>query len=162
MMPFDLTRPAGDPDRANTPRTPQGTPFERLGGREVVRALVDEFYRRVAADPLMRPLFPDDLEPGIEKQRLFMEQWLGGQPRYSMTHGQPMLRRRHFPFVIGREAAEHWLAYMRAALEHVQAEPALIAEVMQRLEPLAYHMVNEGEDVPRGPLPRFGTPTPES
>ena len=28
----------------------------------------------------------------------------------------------------------------------------LVEEITQRLEPLAYHMVNEGEDVPRLPL----------
>ncbi|MSP22186.1 MAG: globin [Dehalococcoidia bacterium] len=149
-MPFDL--PRRDPERsANTPRT---TPFDRLGGRAIVRRLIEAFYRRVAADELLRPLFPEDLAPGIEKQVLFMEQWLGGAPRYSLEHGQPMLRRRHFPFVIGREAADRWLTHMRAALEEVQATPALIDEVMQRLEPLAHHMVNADEDVPRGPLPR--------
>jgi hemoglobin len=158
MMPFELTP---RPDSAE-PRGPRGTPFERLGGREAVRRLIDEFYRRVAADPLLRPLFPEDLEPGIEKQKLFMEQWLGGAPVYSVAHGQPMLRRRHFPFVIGRAHAERWLAHMRAALETVEVERELIDEVLQRLEPLAYHMVNEGEDVPRGPLPPFGqTPVGE-
>lgn len=128
----------------------------RLGGREAVRRLIEAFYRRVAADALLRPLFPADLQPGIEKQVLFMEQWLGGEPLYSAVHGNPMLRRRHFPFVIGREGAERWLEHMRAALEEVGAEAALGEEVMQRLEPLAYHMVNEGENVPRGPVPPLG------
>ena len=150
-MPFELA-----PRAPGEPRAPRATPFERLGGREVVRSLIDEFYRRVAEDPQLRALFPADLEPGIEKQKLFMEQWLGGEPLYSLEHGQPMLRRRHFPHVIGRSHAERWLAHMRAALEAVGAERELLDEVLQRLAPLALHMVNEGQDVPRGPLPGLG------
>ena len=158
-MPFDLAPRA--PGDAGKPRAPRATPFERLGGREVVRDLVAEFYRRVADDPELRPLFPTDLEPGIEKQNLFMEQWLGGAPLYSLEHGQPMLRRRHFPFVIGRAHAERWLSHMRAALNAVGAEGELVDEVLQRLEPLALHMVNEGQDVPRGPVPpSFGMGQP--
>jgi hemoglobin len=151
MMPFDLA--PRTPGAAGQPRT---TPFERLGGREAVRRLIDEFYRRVASDPELRPLFPADLEPGIEKQKLFMEQWLGGAPLFSMEHGQPMLRRRHFPHVITRDHAERWLSHMRAALDAVGAERELLEEVLQRLGPLAMHMVNEGQDVPRGPLPDPG------
>lgn len=158
MMPFDLAPGA--------PGAPRGTPFERLGGRDVVHRLIEDFYRRVAADPELRRLFPADLGPGIEKQKRFMEQWLGGAPLYSLAHGQPMLRRRHFPFVIGRAQAERWLTHMRAAFEHVaeqrDVDRAFVAEVLQRLEPLAYHMVNEGQDVPRGPMPSLGHTDPEA
>jgi hemoglobin len=150
-MPFDLA-----PRAPGEPRPPRVTPFERLGGRDAVHRLIDEFYRRVSADPELRPLFPADLEPGIEKQKLFMEQWLGGAPLYSLEHGPPMLRRRHFPHVITRAHAERWLSHMSAALEALGAERELIDEVLQRLGPLALHMVNEGQDVPRGPLPDVG------
>ncbi len=143
MMPFELS------DQA-----PQTTPFERIGGRDAVRRLVADFYARVSSDALLRPLFPEDLGPGIERQQLFMEQWLGGAPRYSETHGHPMLRRRHFPFVIGRAHAARWLEHMRGALADSGASTELVDEIMQRLQPLALHMVNEGQDVPRTPLPR--------
>jgi hemoglobin len=144
MMPFESDRPA-----------PRQTPFERLGGREVVERVIAAFYRRVAADPELRPLFPDDLEPGIRRQQLFLEQWLGGEPRYFEERGNPMLRRRHFPFVIGARGAELWLQHMREALEECGAERVVVDEIMQRLEPLAYHMVNEGQDVPREPVPEL-------
>lgn len=151
MMPFE-SKPR-TPNASGELRAPRGTPFERLGGREAVRHLIEEFYRRVAADPVLRPLFPEDLEPGIEKQRLFMEQWLGGAPLYSEAHGPPLLRRRHFPFVISRAHAERWLGHMRAALEAIDVDREVRDEILQRLEPLAHHMVNEGEDVPRGCVP---------
>lgn len=141
MMPFELS------DQA--PRT---SPFDRIGGREAVRLIVVDFYARVATDPLLRPLFPEDLEPGIERQQRFMEQWLGGAPLFSEAHGHPMLRRRHFPFVIGSAHALRWLEHMRGAFAASGAPEELVDEIMQRLEPLAFHMVNEGQDVPRTPL----------
>ena len=61
---------------------------------------VEEFYRRVEADEELRRLFPEDLTEGREKQALFLEQWLGGEPRYSELYGHPRLRMRHFPFLI--------------------------------------------------------------
>ena len=42
--------------------------YERIGGEETLRRLVDEFYARVEQDPVLRPVFPDDLEPGKEWQ----------------------------------------------------------------------------------------------
>lgn len=142
------------------PERPRGTPFERIGGREVVERVVDVFYDRMEADELLRPLFPDDMTAGREKQKAFMEEWLGGTPRYSSVQGHPMLRRRHLPFVIGEREAGRWLHHMTAALRECDVDPALVAEILQRLGPLAHHMVNEGQDVPREPFepPRMPQP----
>ena len=48
------------------------TLYEQLGGDAIFRQLVTVFYARVETDPLLRPLFPDDLEPGKEYQFLFL------------------------------------------------------------------------------------------
>ena len=129
------------------------TLFARIGGRAGVEALVDAFYDAVAADAPLRALYPDDLRPSREKLALFFEQWLGGEPRYSERYGHPRLRRRHFPFLITEDHAGRWLAHMRAAL----VSRALAADdldlIWGRIEPLARHMVNAHEDVPRDPLP---------
>ena len=74
--------------------------LDRIGGREVIERVVDAFYDAVETDEELRPLFPEDMDDGREKQKLFLEQWLGGEPRYSEQYGHPQLRRRHFPFVI--------------------------------------------------------------
>ena len=37
--------------------------FEEVGGEEFFTELCVRFYKGVAADPLLRPLYPDDLEP---------------------------------------------------------------------------------------------------
>jgi len=128
------------------------TLFVRMGGREGVQRLVADFYRRVEADPELRPVYPEDLGPGRAKLTLFMEQWLGGEAQYSKLYGHPRLRVRHFPFVIGERHAERWLQHMGEAMSAcgVSADDAHV--VFERLSPLAHHMVNEGQDVPRVPL----------
>ena len=130
-----------------------GTPFDHVGGREGVEAIVEAFYDAVAADAPLRALYPEDLGPSREKLALFFEQWLGGEHRYSDRYGHPRLRRRHFPFVIAEHHATLWLTHMRAALEARELEAEEFESIWSRLEPLAHHMVNAHEDVPRDPLP---------
>lgn len=126
--------------------------FERFGGREMVARVVDDFYARVEADPELRPMFPEDLRPGREKQKLFMEQWLGGETGYTDRYGHPRLRRRHFPFVIDQRGAGRWLHHMTSALRACGVGEQELQEVIAALGPLAKHMVNAHEDVPRAPL----------
>lgn len=128
------------------------TLFEALGGREGIDRIVEDFYQRVEADTHMRPIYPDDLEPGKFKLKLFMEQWTGGGPRYSERYGHPRLRRRHFPFVIDKLAAGKWLRHMREAMKANGVGDEAQALIFERWGPLAHHMVNDGEDVPREPL----------
>jgi len=58
--------------------------FERIGGQETVRAVVDEFYRRVLADPALGPAFT-----GVDMQRLrqhqvaFLATALGAESTYA-------------------------------------------------------------------------------
>jgi len=126
--------------------------FERVGGREGVARLIDTFYDYVEADPDLRPMFPEDMTYGREKQKWFFEQWMGGDPLYSERFGHPRLRRRHFPFVIDERAAGRWLRHFNQALQDCGIARADIEEIMAGLGPLAHHMINASEDVPREPL----------
>ena len=126
--------------------------YEVFGGHEGVVALIEEFYRRVEADPAIRPVYPDDLMPGKTKLKLFFEQWLGGPPLYSEKYGHPRLRLRHFPFVIDEKHAGLWLKHMREAMQARGLPDEAVRAVFERLAPLAKHMVNAHDDVPRGPL----------
>jgi hemoglobin len=101
------------------------TIFELAGGAEVFRRLVEAFYARVEQDPLLRPMFPEDLAPGKEHQYLFLMQYFGGPGDYSQQRGHPRLRMRHAPFPIGPEARDAWLGHMLAAIDEVGIiEPA--------------------------------------
>ena len=150
--PTPSNTPGGPPPLARLPATRRPDLWARVGGREVIERVVEEFYNRVEADPELRPLFPEDLAEGREKQAEFLEQWLGGEARYSEKYGHPRLRMRHFPFVIDQRAAGRWLRHMAESLRAAGVGESEIAEILNGLGPLARHMVNAGQDVPRAPL----------
>lgn len=126
--------------------------IEAVGGREGVSRIVESFYALIEADTHMRPIYPQDLEPGREKLKLFLVQWLGGEPLYTERYGHPRLRRRHFPFVIDQLAAGKWLRYMRQAMIAHEVPEEALTVIFEHFGPLARHMVNAGEDVPRAPI----------
>lgn len=99
--------------------------FDMVGGESTFKRLVDAFYSRVEADPELRPMFPDDLEPGKHWQYLFLMQYFGGPQRYAEERGHPRLRMRHSPFPIDDAARAGWLNHMFLAIDEVGImEPA--------------------------------------
>jgi hemoglobin len=54
------------------------TVFEVVGGQRFFDALVARFYARVAVDPILRPLHPEDLEPARDALALFLGRYWGG------------------------------------------------------------------------------------
>ena len=138
------------PPRPKTERQPEL--LGRIGGREVIERVVDAFYEKIVEDEELRPLFPEHLDAGREKQKLFLEQWLGGEPRYSAQYGHPRLRRRHFPFMISERAAGRWMRHMIQAFRDCGVGEPEVAELVATFGPMAKHMVNADEDVPREPL----------
>lgn len=126
--------------------------LDRAGGPEAIHRIVESFYQRIESDSHMRPIYPEDLEPGKENLKLFLVQWLGGPQTYSERYGHPRLRIRHFPFVIDELAAGKWLRYMRQSWLEEGVSEEIVGIVFERFGPLAHHMVNAGQDVPREPL----------
>ncbi|MBA4495432.1 globin [Paenactinomyces guangxiensis] len=119
--------------------------YDKIGGAEKVRQLVEAFYPRVQAHPLLKPLFPEDIEPVMEKQYLFLTQFLGGPPLYTEKRGHPMLRARHLPFPITPARANAWLQCMEQALNEVGITGPERDAIWGRLVIAAHHMVNQPE-----------------
>jgi hemoglobin len=122
------------------------TPYVMMGGAEVLAKLVDAFYNRVAVDPHLSPIFPNDLTETKEKQYKFLTQFFGGPTLYSNEYGHPMLRARHMPFTITPKRAEAWLACMKAAMDDIKLSGSIRDFMLQRLTHTAYHMVNTREE----------------
>lgn len=101
-----------------------GTSFyDEVGGAETFRRIVHEFYTRVAEDPVLRPMYPEeDLGPAEERMRMFLEQYWGGPTTYSDQRGHPRLRMRHNPYAIDRTAHDAWLTHMLAAVDTIDSE----------------------------------------
>lgn len=122
--------------------TNQANIYELAGGDAPFRRLVDGFYARVERDPLLRPLFPADLEPGKEGQFLFITQYFGGPARYNQQRGHPRLRMRHAPFVIGQAERDAWAGHMLAAIDEAGfVEPARTA-LREYFERAATFLIN--------------------
>ncbi|TNJ64654.1 globin [Paenibacillus hemerocallicola] len=119
--------------------------YEAIGGADTVSRLVQAFYPKVQADPSIGPLFPEDIDPVMEKQTLFLTQFFGGPPLYSDRYGHPMMRARHLPFPITPERAEAWLSCMKRALAEVGLDQQLQYAVLERLKGPAHHFVNTDE-----------------
>jgi hemoglobin len=122
------------------------TIYELLGGDEPFRRLVDAFYRRVEADPILRPMFPENLDEGREWQFLFLTQYFGGPARYIEQRGHPRLRMRHFPFAIDQQAADAWLGHMLAAIDETGIEEPARSAMREYFERAAPFMINRYPD----------------
>lgn len=107
--------------------------YEALGGQPFFDELVERFYRRVAGDVLLRPLYPDDLSQPRRHLALFLGQYWGGPTTYSDERGHPRLRMRHAPFVIGEPERDAWLRHMSAALDSLVDERDIHPVVESRL-----------------------------
>jgi hemoglobin len=110
--------------------------------------LVDEFYRGVAIDEVLLPLYPEapDLTGARRRLTLFLAQYWGGPHTYDDERGHPMLRMRHMPFRIGPTERDHWLANMSAAVADVCANDAdsdVSDELMTYFRKTAEHMRND-------------------
>jgi hemoglobin len=116
--------------------------YELFGGEPTFRLLVDEFYAGVAGDPLLRPMYPEDLGPAADRMRMFLIQYWGGPTTYSEQRGHPRLRIRHAPFTVDAAARDAWLSHMRHAVDVLDLAPELKQTLWDYLERAAHFMVN--------------------
>ncbi len=120
--------------------------YDKVGGEQFFVDLVDRFYLGVAGDPLLRPLYPDDLAESSHHLALFLVQYWGGPGTYGEQRGHPRLRMRHAPFVIGLPERDAWLKHMLAALDGLREAgriaPADAVELRDYLEMAANSLMN--------------------
>ena len=129
-----------------TDTRPAATFYDLVGGEETFRMLVSRFYAGVAADPVLRPLYPDqELAAAEERLRMFLVQYWGGPRTYSQSRGHPRLRMRHAPFAIGERERDAWLRHMRAAVESLRLPADQEQTLWSYLEMAAYSMQNRWE-----------------
>jgi len=118
------------------------TLYDLVGGEAWFVDLVDRFYDGVEQDPVLRPLYPDDLTESRAHMVGFLVQYWGGPGTYSEQRGHPRLRMRHAPFVISRTERDAWLAHMDAAVRAAALPPEVEAQVLAYFDNAATHLVN--------------------
>ncbi|HEY1420210.1 MAG TPA: globin [Candidatus Dormibacteraeota bacterium] len=117
--------------------------YEIVGGEDTFRRLVRHFYAGVAADPVLRPLYPEaDLAGATERLTLFLIQYWGGPTTYSEQRGHPRLRLRHQPFAIGSQQRDAWLRHMTAAVDSLQLAPEPREALLDYFETASTAMIN--------------------
>jgi hemoglobin len=103
----------GDVDGLSVPEVPEPakTLYERLGDEAAITQVVEIFYRRILADPLLAPLFAGtDMSHLQRHQTRFLMQVTGGPKQYSgrtirAAHTGLNLRDDQFDAVAGHLAA---------------------------------------------------------
>lgn len=86
-------------------------------GEENIKTLIHDFYIELKDDPILRPMYKDQLEAAEERLFLFMVQFLGGPKTYNEKRGLPKLRQRHAEFKVDEKAKKNWLKNMKVALD---------------------------------------------
>ena len=118
--------------------------YEQVGGEKFFADLVSQFYAVVATDPILRPMYPEtDMKGAAQRLQWFLEQYWGGPSTYQENRGHPRLRMRHAQFSITHEARDAWLNAMHQAVDGVEIDPALKAELWSYLEMAANSLVNQ-------------------
>jgi len=122
------------------------TPYQRVGGEPVVRAVVRRFYELMDTRPeaqAIRKMHPEDLSASEEKLYMFLTGWLGGPQLYAEKFGPPRLRASHLPFAIGGAKRDQWLMCIRQAMEENIDDKPQLAALDKALSDLADFMRNQ-------------------
>lgn len=120
------------------------TIFEAVGGQPTFERLVDAFYGGVEDDPVLRPLYPEDLSGPKRHLMLFLIQYFGGPSTYSDERGHPALRMRHQPFAIGKPERDAWMRHMSAAIDTLELSELVEERIRGYFEGASTFLINRG------------------
>jgi len=110
----------------------QPSAYERLGGDNGVRALVEAFYdiieqEEYAADLHLLHRRGFGVAHSREEQFNYLSGFLGGPQRYVMKHGHARLKEIHEHVPIGPEMRDLWLRCMKDAMDRIGLDVELSA-----------------------------------
>ncbi len=124
------------------------THYERIGGEEKIRALVQRFYQLMDELPEthgIRKLHPASLKGSEDKLFMFLSGWMGGPQLYVEQFGHPRLRMRHITFPISDAERDQWMLCMNQAMQDVVEDEALRQELSAAFYKVADFMRNKSE-----------------
>lgn len=119
------------------PKTPhkapnERTPFERLGGRDAIRRIVDRFYDLMEADPAyaeLRSLHAADLAPMRHSLAGFLTAWTGGPRHWFEENPGKCMMSAHSGIRMTARSATQWAEAMERAVADTATQDAEIAEL---------------------------------
>ena len=116
--------------------------YEQLGKARLTM-IVAAFYRRVSADEVLRPMYPEqDLTGAEDRLRSFLVYRFGGPADYTEQRGHPRLRLRHAPFPVTETARDRWMQLMSEAIEECDVPSEVSSVMTQFLAGTATFLIN--------------------
>ncbi len=119
--------------------------YDAVGGQTFFEQLVRNFYQRVEHDPVLRPLYPSELDDSRHWLTLFLAQYFGGPGAYSESKGHPRLRMRHGHLKIGRNERDAWWNAMAAALDQTELVEPYKSAMLEYFTTSADWMINHDD-----------------
>lgn len=120
---------------------PDKPPYDRIGGEEAVRHIVDRFCDIMDSAPeaaRIRAMHAADLSPMRERLFEFLSGWLGGPPLYFQRPDTKCIVSAHRSFPIGAAERDAWMMCMRRALE----DCGVAEDLRQLLDPALLRMAD--------------------
>lgn len=125
------------------------TPFDLVGGKPAVDAIVGRFYDLIESDPDyagLRAVHGPDLGPVREGLASYITGWLGGPRDWFETPGKGCIMSLHNGFAITTDIAGQWI---NAMIRAIAAEPGLDehlgSQMAEALGRMAHGMINRTE-----------------
>jgi len=131
-------------------------PFQEIGGRAAVLALVERFYDLMEqTEPALAALHELDADGKVSRRNRdrfgsFLVGWLGGPDDYVREHGHPRLRMRHGRVPVDIAMRDAWVRCMSAAMDACDVPPEARAFLRQRFTEVADFLRNVPESASPG------------
>ena len=130
-------------------------PFQEIGGRATVLALVERFYDLMEqTEPALAALHELDAAGKVSRRNRdrfgsFLVGWLGGPDDYVREHGHPRLRMRHGRVPVDMAMRDAWVRCMAAAMDACDVPTSVRVFLRQRFAEVADFLRNVPEDIPQ-------------
>ncbi len=116
--------------------------YKAIGSDGFMR-LCAAFYRRVSADDILGPMYPEEDMTGAESRlRDFLIYRFGGPDDYIKQRGHPRLRARHAPFPVDENSRNRWVKLMGEAIVEAELPPDVAAELNAFFGQVATFLIN--------------------
>ncbi|MCL4671952.1 MAG: group II truncated hemoglobin, partial [Sphingomonadaceae bacterium] len=117
----------------DTDTAPPRTPYEALGGGEVIARIVERFYDLMDGDPRYAPLramHAADLAPMRSSLTGWLSAWAGGPRDWFEANPGKCMMSAHRGLGVSRETADQWVDAMARAIADCGPEDPALGKAM--------------------------------
>ncbi len=118
---------------ATLTETAASSPYDRIGGLDVLRRITDRFYDLMESEPAftaLRAMHAPDLAPMRQALPLFLAGWSGGPRTWWDANPGKCMVSMHTRFGIDKTTAGQWADAMRQAIGDVAPPDTAIADAL--------------------------------